>query len=105
MASIDDAVEAAVIGTLVSSLSLVGGARLSSEIQDNGEFLLVCVDLVDAAESWPPAARQEFLKAASIELHEKLPQREGDYRWMIVIRVGGIVIDSVMGGWSGRPAV
>ena len=102
---IDEVAQAAIVRTLELRLSTLGDARLSSEIQDGGEYILLCVDVARTAESWSSQVQQDFLKAASHDLQRQLPDRNEDYRWMIVIRLHGTVVDSVMGGWSGKPIV
>jgi hypothetical protein len=102
---IDSSVEFAIRERLQSQLPGTAGGTLSSEIQDRGEFLLLCIDLSSSATWTSPTLRRQFLEAASKDLERDLPAREGDYRWMIVVRQDGEVVDSIMGGWSGRATV
>ena len=102
-APVESSVEQRVTTALTTHLDGVNGVKLWSEIQDGGEFLLLGVDTLN--ETGQQSDLRDFLKVAAAHLENAIPPREGDYRWMVVIRVRGTVVDSVMGGWSGRSTV
>ena len=69
------------------------------ELQDDGDFILVSVEVERSMD----ARTIEFIRADIRKvLKAKVPSRESEYSWMGVIKKGGVVIDSLMGGCTGK---
>jgi hypothetical protein len=85
-----------------SLLDQANGGRWTNqrlEQQDDGQFLLVSVEMDPNAEIRAIERVRADIRAI---LKSKLPLRPTDYAWMAVIKKQGTVIDSLMGGCSGN---
>jgi len=73
--------------------------NVSCEIQDDFQFLLVCirVDELIGSDQLP-----SYEKAVSL-LNQLIPSRKGNYSWMVNFMNEGMVVDSYFGGDSNCP--
>lgn len=100
---IDREIASSLVNTIASRIGPARGGSVAYEIQDAGEFVLFSLDITGAEGAWPRDAQSNLLRVAAGDLERALPARIGNYRWMIVVRQSGKVINSAMGGWSGMP--
>ena len=93
---IDESIEREVLQRM-ESLRDNRWERISSEIQDGGCFLLLIVHLHESQVRTENI--QEIRRLLSEVCRELIPQRSGEYAWMINIQGGQGLLDSVSGGW------
>lgn len=77
----------------------IPASEIRLEVQDEGAFLLVSVELgryVDSAES------SKILGKAALVLIEYMKPRPNEYSWMVNLCNRGQIIDSESGGWLKR---
>ena len=87
------AVESATKDISTTLLDLVRDVR--TEIQDNGEFLLVRLEK-ESAGSEGEVAR--IINTAASILERNVQPRLGDYAWMVNVEYRGSLLDSEVGG-------
>lgn len=68
-------------------------ARISYEIQDDFNFLLISV-VTDGVADVSPLDRKRLAKLVD----EIAPKRAGEYSWMINFLLNGVIFDSYFGG-------
>lgn len=90
------AVESATKDISTTLLDLVRDVR--TEIQDNGEFLLVRLEKESAGSA---REVEQMIKTAASILERHVPLRLGDYAWMVNIEYRGALLDSDVGGKLG----
>ncbi|WP_156970847.1 hypothetical protein [Andreprevotia chitinilytica] len=74
-------------------------SSLNFEIQDDFQFLLISVvGIYTKGEKMPVS-----LKDVAMYLNETMPQRQGDYTWMVTLGWGDEVAESYFGGDSDSP--
>lgn len=78
--------------TEIQSIIGVSTERISSEIQDGGAFLLICVEVSDDN---PAIDIRKTLEAISILMSNRFPKTPGKMTWMVVASVGSNVVDSI----------
>lgn len=65
--------------------------RLWSEVQDGGNFLLICAEFFDDA---PTFAIKRTTERVSEFMRNRFPKEQGRMAWMVVATVGSEVVDS-----------
>lgn len=92
IATIEEAV------STVHSILAGTGMVVRSEVQDEGEFLLITATILPENVDW---ANKELLSPYERQILQQLtalipPKADGDYSWMVVFNVRDNVVDAVM---------
>jgi hypothetical protein len=90
------------VNVLVKELVSKAGflsSQISTEIQEDGLFLLITITGVGRLEAVP---EPQVLIAQAI-VDRAVPRRSGEYSWMINFTRYGAVVNSVFGGDSESP--
>ena len=96
-----DAIYQARLRALSREVEAVNGGHWTNfyaEFQDGGQFVLVSVE-VAALNAVEMEAVRAILRSV---LKGSMPDRPDDYSWSAVIKQRGVVVESLMGGCSGR---
>lgn len=82
-----------IVVSLVSAEMQLKENQITTEIQDDFNFLLVIVELSENME-----IGSDGLKNIAKKIDQIIPKRNGEYSWMLSIRKGKIIVESYFGG-------